>query len=258
VSNRDAWNAFSAEYQERHRGDLEGERIRAWGVWRIPESELRVLGDVAGLDVLELGCGAAQWSVALAEDGARAVGLDVSDAQLEAARERVAAAGVDVELVHSGAEDVPLPDGSFDVVFCDHGAMNFADPYLLIPEAARLLRPGGLLAWCWGTPLVEACWPVDAEHPGMTLVRDVFGMHRFDAAGLENFMLPHSETVRALRSAGFAIEDLLELRPPPEVASSYRGPEDHAWARRWPMEEIWRARLGYERSTAPGPSRPAE
>ncbi|HTD37568.1 MAG TPA: class I SAM-dependent methyltransferase, partial [Candidatus Limnocylindrales bacterium] len=97
-------------------------------MWSIPESELNVLGDVRGKDVLELGCGAAQWSIALAGLGARCVGLDNSARQLEHARRAMAAAGVDFPLVHASVENVPLPDASFDVVFCDHGAMTFADP----------------------------------------------------------------------------------------------------------------------------------
>lgn len=214
-------------------------------MWRIPESELSVLGDVAGLDVLELGCGAAQWSVALAGRGARVTGLDLSEEQLRQAREAAEAAGVDVQLVHASADDVPLPDASFDVVFCDHGAIGWADPLVLIPECARLLRPGGLLAWCWGTPTLEACWPVDTEVAGRELVRDVHDMHRFidEMDGTVSFMLPHSRTIAALRGAGLVVEDLLELRPPADATSTYRPlPEQLEWARRWPMEEIWRAR----------------
>ena len=240
--NRQEWDSDSDRYQAQHGGDLAGERAAAWGVWRLPEAELQVLGDVAGRDVLELGCGAAQWSIVLAQRGARATGLDQSARQLAHARELVARAGVAVELVQASAEAVPRPDASFDVVFCDHGAMGFADPLVLIPEAARLLRPGGLLAWCWGTPMLEACWLPDEEHPRTELVRDVFGMHRFETADAVNFMLPHSATVAALRAAGLVVEDLLELRPPPDATSSYRDASDLAWALRWPMEEIWRAR----------------
>jgi SAM-dependent methyltransferase len=204
-----------------------------------------VLGDVAGLDVLELGCGAAQWSIALAARGARVTGLDLSGEQLRQAREAAAAAGVEIELVQASAEDVPLADASFDVVFCDHGAIGWADPLVLIPECARLLRSGGLLAWCWGTPMLESCWPLDAERAGTTLVRDYFGMHRYvdETDGSITFMLPHSDTIAALRGAGLVVESLLELRPPPDATSTYRPePEELEWARRWPMEEIWRAR----------------
>ena len=98
-------------------------------MWQLPESELQVLGDVSGNDVLELGCGAAQWSILLARRGARVVGLDNSAKQLEHARQLMAAAGVDFPLVHASAEEVPLPDASFDIVFCDHGAIVFGDPY---------------------------------------------------------------------------------------------------------------------------------
>ena len=108
-----------------------------------------------GKDVLEFGCGAAQWSIALAKRGARPVGLDLSDRQLEHARRLMAEAGVDFPLVHASAESVPLPDASFDIVFCDHGAMTFADPYRTVPEAARLLRPGGLFAFNHGSTIAD-------------------------------------------------------------------------------------------------------
>ena len=147
VRNRVSWNDYSDEYQTRNGPHLAASGGMAWGVWQIPEAELHVLGDVSGRDILEFGCGAAQWSIALAQAGARPVGLDLSDRQLEHARELMAAAGVDFPLIHASAEAVPLPDASFDIVFCDHGAMTFADPYLTVPEVARLIRPGGLFAF---------------------------------------------------------------------------------------------------------------
>jgi hypothetical protein len=55
--NRAGWDAISHDYQSEHAGELVGEKALAWGIWRIPEAELNVLGDVAGKDVLELGCG---------------------------------------------------------------------------------------------------------------------------------------------------------------------------------------------------------
>jgi SAM-dependent methyltransferase len=141
--NQAAWDASSDEYQERHGDLLAASGGLAWGSSQIPEAELHVLGEIVGRDILELGCGAAQWSIALALRGARPVGLDVSARQLEHARRLMAEAGVDFPLVHASAEEVPLPDASFDIVFCDYGGMTFADPYRTVPEAARLLRPGG-------------------------------------------------------------------------------------------------------------------
>jgi SAM-dependent methyltransferase len=145
--NRAAWDALSDEYEAQHGAALAATGGLAWGTSRAPESELGVLGDVDGKDVMELGCGAAQWSIALARRGARPVGLDVSGRQLEHARRLMTEAGIEFPLVHASADAVPLPDASFDIVFCDHGAMTFADPYRTVPEVARLLRPGGLFAF---------------------------------------------------------------------------------------------------------------
>src|SRR3954470_23281132 len=172
--NRAMWDSYSAEYQERHGTQLADSGGAAWGTYQIPEDDLRILGEVAGCDVLEFGCGAAQWSIALAKRGARPVGLDFSAAQLEHARRLMAEAGVDFPLIEGSAEDVPLPDASFDIVFCDHGAMTFADPYRTVPEVARLLRPGGLFAFSHASPIEALAWAPDAEHAGDRLVLALF------------------------------------------------------------------------------------
>src|SRR5947209_802397 len=101
--NRSFWNAYSDAYDEEHASVLSDEQAMAWGLWRIPESELQVLGDVAGKDILELGCGAARWSIALARLGARPVGVDLSARQLEHAAKQQVAAGVSFPLVEAGA-----------------------------------------------------------------------------------------------------------------------------------------------------------
>lgn len=241
--NRTAWNRDSDEYQERHGGQLAASGGLAWGVWQVPEAELGILGDVAGRDILELGCGAAQWSIALARAGARPVGLDLSDVQLGHARRLMAEAGVSFPLLHASAESVPLPDRSFDVVFCDWGATTFSDPYLTVPEAARLLRPGGLFAFSGCTPIYRLCLELDEELPQERLVHDYFGMHRFaEEDYYVEFMLPYGEWVRLFRANGLVIEDLVEIRPPADAASSYTMKEGFEWARRWPFEHIWKLR----------------
>lgn len=239
--NQALWEQRSDEYQARHGPQLSVE-CPGWGCWQLPEDELGVLGQVAGLDVLELGCGAAQWSIALALRGARPVGLDFSPRQLAHARELMSLAGADFPLVLGSAEAVPLRDASFDVVFADYGATTFTDPHRTIPEATRLLRPGGLLAFSGSTPWAEACWPEDADQPGEHLLRDYFGMHRLEFDDGIDFQLPYGAWIRLFGRCGLVVEDLIELRPPAGAASTYRNAEALAWARRWPAEHIWKAR----------------
>ncbi len=210
-------------------------------MWQVPESELRVLGEVAGHDVLELGCGAAQWSISLAKLGARPVGLDVSARQLEHAREAMESSGVDFPLVEASGEEVPLADESFDIVFCDHGAFNFADPRLLVPECARLLRPGGLLAFNRPSPLVDLFYDLEGDAVEERLRNDYFELDRFEDHETVDFFLPYGEWIRLLVGNGFEVVDLIELRPPEGAKSSYDF-VPYEWARRWPAENVWVAR----------------
>lgn len=230
-ANRAAWNAGADEYQRKHGPFLRGD---AWGTWQIPEAELGLLGDVAGKDVLELGCGAARFSIALAARGARCVGLDYSERQLEHAR----SLGADFPLVHAAAESVPLPDSAFDVVFSDHGALSWGDPQRVVPEAARLLRAGGLLVFNVTSPFARMCLDEDADEQIERLLRPYFGLHRIDEGdGAATYNLGYGEWIRLLRSNGLAVEDLVEPQPHPGATTSYGIPAE--WAERWPAECIW-------------------
>lgn len=244
VKNRADWNAESDAYQTAHAEQLA--RIgEAWGVWQIPESELRVLPDVADRDVLELGCGAAQWSIRLAGRGARVVGLDLSERQLEHARANVTAAGATVDLVHASAERLPFGDASFDIVFCDHGAMSFADPYATVPEVARILRDGGAFAFSAATVFHVLCderGENGAWRLTNALQRDYFGIRRREDDTNVDFALGYGDWIRLFRANGFAIEDLIELRAPLEGTTSYGEFAPYEWARRWPAEQIWKLR----------------
>ena len=241
--NRRWWDRRSDEYQATHGPQLAAKGGLAWGVWQLPESELQVLGDVSGRDVLELGCGAAQWSIALQAKGANVTGLDISERQLEHARTLMAEAGVEFPLIRGSAESTRFADKSFDIVFCDHGAMTFADPYRTIPEAARLLRPGGLLAFSSNTPILELAWGPTDPHPASALIADYWEMHEIEEPGETIcFQLPYGEWIRLFGEHGLTVESLIELRPPRGATSSYRDDIDRDWARRWPMEHIWRVR----------------
>ena len=201
--NRVMWEASSDSYEERHALALSGEKAMSWGMWRIPEEELQVLGDVVGKDILELGCGAARWSIALAQSGARPVGLDFSSQQLKHARQLMEEAGVDFPLIEASAEDVPLSDASFDIVFCDWGAMTFCDPQKTVPEAARLLRPGELFAFATATPIQFLCQDVKTDKLIDHLVNDYFGMRCLEWEDEVDFQLTYGEWIRLFPAEWF-------------------------------------------------------
>ncbi len=243
LANRAMWDSAAADYEEPGRRSWKSNAPK-WGIWGVPDSDVQMLPDAEGLDVIELGCGTAYVSSWLARRGARVVGIDNSAAQLANARRFQREFGVEFPLIHGNAEAVPLADESFDVAISEYGACLWCDPYRWIPEASRLLRPGGRLVFLTNGALLMLCSPdlVDGV-VGDHLLRDYFGMHRFewpDDPGIE-FHLGHSDWIRLLRSNGFEIEDLVEVRPPSGAVT--REPWVTAdWAQRWPSEEIWKAR----------------
>src|SRR6266487_850230 len=170
------------------------------------------------------------------------VGLDLSSQQLAHARRLMAEAGVDFPLVEASAEAVPLSAASFDIVFCDWGAMTFCDPYRTVPEVARLLRPGGLFAFSGATPIQFICTDVRTDRIERYLVNDYFGLLRLEWPDSVDFQIPYGEWIRLFRRNHLLIEDLIEPRPAPGTASTYRSEAENAWARRWPMEQIWKLR----------------
>jgi SAM-dependent methyltransferase len=243
--NVELWTRLNAEYTDAAARDAWAREELSWGVFGVPEAEVGVLGDVEGLDVVELGCGTAYCSAWLARRGARVVGVDPTPAQLETARRMQEEFGLEFPLMQAFGEDVPLPDASFDLVHSEYGASIWADTFRWISEAARLLRPGGRLVFLRNSTLSLLCSP-DNGRVEEQLQRPQFGMHRLDWPenddGVE-YHLPHGELIDLLRSNGFEIERLVELQAPEDAAT--HGFYEYVtvdWARQWPAEEIWAAR----------------
>jgi SAM-dependent methyltransferase len=243
--NREAWNAWAADFVTPGECAWASEEPY-WGIWAIPEAELNVLpGDLTGVDAVELGCGTGYVSAWLLRRGARPVGVDVSREQLATARRLQDEHGLSFPLFEASAEHLPFPDASFDLAISEYGASIWADPYLWVPEAARVLRPGGRLTFLVNGSIMMLCVPDDADAlPSDRLVRDYFGMHRFewsDEPSVE-FHLGYGDWIRLLRANGFEVEDLLELRPPEGATTEFDGIVGLEWARRWPSEEVWKTR----------------
>jgi SAM-dependent methyltransferase len=238
LHNREFWDADADEYQAVHGDGLA--RGQVWGAWGVPEAELMVLGDVTGLDVLEYGCGAAQWSMALESAGARVVALDQSRGQLRHARRNVVGAGSSVQLICASGEAVPARDDSFDLVFCDHGAMSFCAPERSVPEIARVLRRGGRLVFSIETLLHSLCYDATDDGYGDRLRAPYFGARVLVSAdGTADFHTTHGGWIRLFRANGMVVEDLVEIQPSQGASTTYEDFVQIEWARRWPAEEIW-------------------
>jgi SAM-dependent methyltransferase len=244
LRNRAWWDEKARDYVapgERHWDAREP----TWGIWNVPEAQVGMFpGDLAGKDAVELGCGTAYVASWMARRGARVVGIDNSEAQLATARRLQREHGLDFRLIHGNAESVPYPDASFDFAVSEYGACLWADPARWVPEAARLLRPGGRLHFLTNAFLLMLCVPDDETQPaGDRLLRPAFAMGRVawpGDSGVE-FHMTHGQWIRILRDAGFEIEELVEVRPPGSATTRY--PFVTAdWARQWPSEEVWKAR----------------
>jgi SAM-dependent methyltransferase len=248
AENRRYWDAEAERWVAR------GERNWAhpepvWGEWEIPESQVALLPpDMTGMLAVELGCGTAYVSAWMARRGAHVVGIDNSSGQLATARRLVAASGLDVSLVHGDAEAVPCPDGAFDFAISEYGAAIWCDPLVWVPEAHRLLRPGGALVMLGTSPLASVCAPLDGSTPiTERLVRDYFSLHRLDwrdavdePGGIE-FNLPVSRWFRLFRETGFTVEDYIELQSP-QAGAEVRDYVTADWAHRFPSEQAWKLR----------------
>jgi SAM-dependent methyltransferase len=243
--NRAEWDRWAPEYVQDGRRNWAAEPC--WGIFSVPDTQLGVLPErVDGLDVIELGCGTGYVSAWLARRGAKPVGIDNSERQLASARAFQQEFGIEFPLLHGNAERVPYPDQSFDLAISEYGASIWCDPYAWIPEAARLLRPGGELIFLAGSVLAMLTLPDDAgARAGDRLVRPYFGMHRFEWPDDDSveFHLPHGELIALLDSCGLQVQSLIEVQPPADASTRY----EHMtleWARKWPCEEVWKARRG--------------
>jgi SAM-dependent methyltransferase len=247
MANRLLWDSDAANWVE------SGERAWAtdviqWGTWGVPEVELNLLPpDMNGMRAIELGCGTAYVSAWMARRGATCVGIDNSEKQLATARRLAAEHGVELELIHGNAETVPCPDASFDFAVSEYGAAIWADPFKWIPEAHRLLRPGGRLVFLGHHPLAMLVIPREGDVvTDRTLRYPYFGIHRIDWSDSDGdsgteFNLPISEWMRLFDRVGFDVESYQEVQNPnPNREKSFD--LDPGWAREYPSEQVWHLR----------------
>lgn len=240
AANRALWDGDAPNWIER--GRRSWSRAPHWGEMAVADAEIRALPDVADKAVVELGCGTGYVSAWCLRAGASGVvGLDNSREQLQGAQLLQQEFDLAYPLVWSDAEQLPFADDSFDVAVSEYGAALWCDPYRWIPEAARVLRPGGTLMFlAWSTLMSMVAPDFDHQRTGVELLRAQRDLHRVvfpDTDGVE-FALGHGRWIELLTDNGFRVDRLIELYAPadgPERYSYY----DATWARRWPPEEVW-------------------
>ena len=171
--------------------------------------------------------------------------MDLTPAQLDSARRCQDHFGLQFPLLEANAEDVPLPDDSFDLAVSEYGACVWCDPQRWVPEAARLLRPGGRLVFLTNSVQVTTCVPENGGPAEDRLLRPQKARTRLRwAGGGVEFHPSHGEWIRVLRGSGFDIEALHELYATDnDQTPEYYDIATADWASKWPVEDLWTARL---------------
>jgi SAM-dependent methyltransferase len=238
--NVEKWTEANEQYTDANARAAWSREELTYGLFGASEEQLQVLGNVAGLDVVELGCGTAYVSARLMRQGARPVGVDPTPAQLATAREMQKEFGLEFPLVEAVAESVPLPDASYDLAISEYGASIWADPERWIPEAARLLRPRGRLVFLRNSMISMLCMALDGVTESLQRPQRELRRITWPDTGETNFQAPTGELIDILGSAGFAIERLVELYAPDDATThEYYKYVPAEWAKKWPVEEIW-------------------
>jgi SAM-dependent methyltransferase len=225
IDMRRAWNRLSADYQSQHRIPTHSAH---YGWWAPPESELNLLGDVRGLHILEVGCGGGQCSIAFAQQGATAAGLDLSDEQLAFARRLAEQEGVAVQFVQGSADDLTaFADGAWDLVFSAFAFQYVANIPRCLFECRRVLRAGGRLVFSLDHPFRDCFNDIDptsgSEEMSIVPTRSYFDNAPMrwgwgnTGIRMESYHFSIGQWSEMLAAAGFQLRRILEPAPPADV-----------------------------------------
>ena len=244
AENRRYWDAMADEWVRA------GEEAWAspspfWGQWEVADEDCPLLpASMEGMRAIELGCGTGYVSAWMTRRGATVTAIDNSERQLDTARRLAAQYQVEIDFLHGSAEAVPCATGTFDFAVSEYGAAIWCEPHAWIPEAHRLLRPGGKLVFLGNSPLSMICTPTDGAAVEETLHRNYFSLGKLDwtevpiePGGIE-FNLSISAWFALFRSVGFRVDDYREpIAPPSASGQVFSVPAD--WAKRYPSEQVW-------------------
>lgn len=234
-----AWDQFSGEYQKQ--AQLRTDTAH-YGPDIPTEADLRLLGDLKGKRVLELGCGAAQCSIAFARAGATAIGVDLSAEQLAHGRRLAEEAEVRVELRQGDMADLAfLRADSIDAVFSSYAFQFVADLNRVFRQVHRVLKVGAPLVFS----LPHPAWFVVDENGGVPpkLQRSYFerSPERYEWGGVDFTAYHHTfaDLYMGLARASYKVDLILEPEPVAGAPRSWFWREAMEWL---PRTLIVRAR----------------
>lgn len=179
-----------------------------------------LLGDVAGLSVLDAGCGPGIVSAEMAHAGATVKAFDVTPAMVELARARCADLNVEVAQGDLGQPLAWLADAQFERIVCSL-ALDYVERLApTFAEFHRVARPGALLVFSMAHPMRD--W-IDTRTRGNRPYFETtrFGLH-WGGFGepkpyVEAYRRPLADIVNALLETGWQIDGMLEPKPAPEM-----------------------------------------
>lgn len=242
---REWWNAWSDRFQEE--GDIDVGI--AWGPGAPFGDDLGLLGELDGKKAVELGCGGAQFGLAVAERGAEVTGVDISAAQLAHARALADERGTEMAFVEASVTDVPLPDSTYDLAFSAFAFQWVEDLRAAFEEAHRVLVEGGRLVFSVDHPYYKI---VDSETHEFEASYFEDAPRRAYSERLDAEMVVYrrrvSEVVNLLLDAGFTVEGMREpgYDDPDEYESTFGSFEPELMAK-VPPTIVYAARKSGER-----------
>ena len=245
--NRALWAVVNERFTDAAADDMWAGADVRWGLFAVPDRDLGVARGRPG--PRRPGAGVRHGVLLGLARAGRCAPVVASTSPESSSRPRVGCKrrdGPDFPLVQADAERAPFADGRFDLVVSEHGVAAWCDPDRWLPEAARLLRPGGRLVFLTNSNLSSLCVPAEGGVAGDRLLRGQRETYRvqWPGGGIE-FHPSHGDWVRLLRGAGFVVEAMHEIYAPADGADHpFYEIVTHEWASRWPAEELWVARLG--------------
>lgn len=223
TASRRYWEDEAAAYQKEH-GTFLGDVDFCWCPEGLRESQVRLLGDVRGRRVLEVGCGAAQCARWLTARGAHVVGVDISAGQLAHGVELGRRTGIEVGLAQADATALPIASASVDLACSAFGAVPFvADSGAVMREVGRVLRPGGRWVFSTNHPMIW-CLPDEPDESGMRVIQSYFDRRAYlerDGGGAPAYVETHrtmGDRVREIVAAGLVLLDVVEPEWPEDNA----------------------------------------